>query len=61
MTLNEEAIPFPSLESGKSSEPGKRPYVEPDLMEWGTLLDLTRGPVIFIPDDLEGGTSSPET
>lgn len=41
-----------------SSETSKRPYRRPELTEWGTLLQLTRG-IYGGYEDAEGGGSQP--
>lgn len=43
-----------------TSSAEKRPYCQPELMEWGSLVDLTRGPLMGPPDDVIDGTSNPE-
>ena len=35
---------------------GRRPYAPPQLIAWGTLLDLTQGPAGFLPDGSSGGS-----
>ena len=35
---------------------GRQPYAPPQLIAWGTLVDLTQGPGGFLPDGLSGGS-----
>lgn len=43
----------PGFEPGPSSQPeaAKKPYESPRLLEWGSLSELTAGPLADIQDD----------
>lgn len=40
----------------KLNEETVRPYTPPQLIAWGTLLDLTQGPRGFLADGASGGS-----
>lgn len=55
-----QAKGFPNLKSEAHPEPGlpfpgqgsaRKPYQSPELVEWGSLVELTRGPRADIQDD----------
>ena len=43
----------------KTTQDRKKPYQTPLLEEWGSILDLTQGPLNPPADGLAGGGSSP--
>ncbi|HEX3531553.1 MAG TPA: hypothetical protein VH988_31225 [Thermoanaerobaculia bacterium] len=43
-------------EGPEATSGSKRPYETPDLVEWGSILDLTRGPLGGF-DDPDAGSS----
>jgi hypothetical protein len=45
-----EAIPEPEAPSSEQG-PSKNPYQSPLLVEWGSLVELTRGPHFDVQDD----------
>jgi hypothetical protein len=47
----------PSGASEQTAPPGpKRPYKSPELVEWGSIVDLTRGPIASFEDVDNGGS-----
>lgn len=53
-----KALQTSSSDRPKPATPacGRRPYAPPQLIAWGTLLDLTQGPGGFLPDGASGGS-----
>lgn len=49
----------PSL-GGDEHGASRKPYQKPDLIEWGSLADLTRGPFAGLQDLPFDGGSEPE-
>lgn len=60
MDLNQEVVPFPI--DPVTSPREKQPYTEPKLIEWGSLVDLTKGSAIHTVTDADfSGTSVRES
>lgn len=59
LPMDTEAVRCSDMEPASSPE-DKRPYCEPELVEWGSLVDLTKGPLQHTVTDLDfSGTSQP--
>ena len=61
MTMKHSVEMAPRTSSSDRPKPatparGRRPYAPPQLIAWGTLLDLTQGPGGFLPDGASGGS-----
>jgi hypothetical protein len=52
-----EAIPEPGAPSPEQAPP-RNPYQSPILVEWGSLVDLTRGPLADVQDDDFSGSGA---
>lgn len=49
----------PCLRPAHSPVPGKKTYASPELQEWGSVLDLTRGKKASLQDMPGKGGSNP--
>lgn len=62
MEIPEERIEDPESGPAEGAAPAavpgepKRPYESPELIEWGSIVDLTRGPVFSFEDADAGGS-----
>lgn len=58
MSRNELPIEKPgALPSPVEHAPPRKPYEAPRLQEWGSILELTRGPISDITDVEVGGST----
>jgi hypothetical protein len=59
MSKGANANPEPGpLSSGPEHGPPRAPYQPPVLVEWGLLVELTRGPLADIQDDDFSGSGA---
>ncbi|MFL6258780.1 MAG: lasso RiPP family leader peptide-containing protein [Thermoanaerobaculia bacterium] len=52
-----EAVPEPGAPSSEQG-PSRNPYQSPLLVEWGSLVDLTGGPLADVQDDDFSGSGA---
>ena len=60
MSETENHAPSNKLLGGDEHNSSRKPYQKPDLIEWGSLADLTRGPDSGLHDLPMDGGSTPE-